>query len=648
MYRRISSTSKLSTSSNESIIGKTEENMTCGEVLQWIHQTSIEVISNAQEQGRRLKAVLSVIELNGIDGAFDRVGRYELIILVEIINTDGSWSSESALRLLLRFRAIWPKATSGSTVKAHRSILLTALDQIVKKFKPQLQQVATVRKDKAGGLSKCDQKMQQLGKALMEIRINAPFFTSSAPTSKHHMMEELFEEIDEKKMFSQWAAQNRDQPVVDEFADLKPVIKDVRTTTRKVSTEAAVLLRRQLGLEVRSTNSSNHTDIPAPVETFEEGVEGNVHLLEQFRKNNFTKPSPVQCQMWPILLKGIDCVGISQTGSGKTLAFLVPAFLHCDAQLKHYAAGEKRPCPSVLVLTPTRELALQIHSEVQKYSYNDYKSVCLYGGAYRGEQIATCANGVEIAIATPGRLADLASQGSVCLKTVTYVVLDEADRMLDLGFDADIRRIMLEIRPDRVTVLTSATWPETVSTLSEKYLKNSVICNVGTLDLTACKSVRQYFEWFEDEDFKKNRLEEVMSTLVQIHDKKLKLLVFVSQKVYADHVASDLIMIGVNAQALHSGRSQQDRENTLKDFRTGRVRVLIATDLASRGIDVPDVTHVINYDFPSEIEEYVHRVGRTGRAGKKGEALTFVTYRSRFHLAKLIDILEKSDQIWCI
>ncbi|CAJ0576827.1 unnamed protein product, partial [Mesorhabditis spiculigera] len=420
------------------------------------------------------------------------------------------------------------------------------------------------------------------------------------------------------------------KPREDQFAGLKPIVKELSSPQKaQISAEEIEQLRLSLDqISVKPANEEDAVEIPPPVQSFEEGVIGNEALLGQFKKNGFSKPSPIQAQMWPIILSGLDCIGVSQTGSGKTLAFLVPAFLHLDAQLKQYAPGELRPCPSILVITPTRELALQIEDEVKKYSYNGYKSVCLYGGAGMREQRESCAAG-----------------GSISLKTVTYVVLDEADRMLDLGFDHDISRIMCEIRPDRITVLTSATWPEGVSSMAKKYLKKAAMCIVGSLDLTACKKVTQYFMYVDNEKEKDATLLQQINFLLETYKQNFKLLVFVSRKVYADHVASDLCVAGVSAQAMHGGRSQMDREATLKSFREGRVQILVATDLASRGIDVPDITHVINYDFPGEIEEYVHRVGRTGRAGKSGEAMTYMSYQDKHSAAQLIDILEKSGQV---
>ncbi|CAO4366095.1 unnamed protein product [Caenorhabditis nigoni] len=384
-------------------------------------------------------------------------------------------------------------------------------------------------------------------------------------------------------------------------------------------------------------------DIPLPVKTFKEAFGHNQSIMNEIQKNGFEKPSPIQSQMWPILLSGQDCIGVSQTGSGKTLAFLLPAFLHIDAQVAQYDKNEKRPSPSVLVLSPTRELAQQIEGEVKKYSYNGYKSVCLYGGGSRSEQVQSCKGGVEIVIATPGRLTDLSNDGVISLASVTYVVLDEADRMLDMGFEAAIRRILFEIRPDRLVALTSATWPEAVRNLTDRYTKQAIMAVNGTLDLASCKSVTQYFEFIPQEN-RFDRVCEIVNFLNQQFGNAYKMIIFVKSKVMADHLSSDFCMKGINSQGLHGGRSQSDRELSLKMLKTGEVQILVATDLASRGIDVPDITHVLNYDFPMDIEEYVHRVGRTGRAGRKGESMSFMWWNDRSNFDGLISILEKSGQ----
>uniref|UniRef100_A0A8R1DHQ3 RNA helicase n=1 Tax=Caenorhabditis japonica TaxID=281687 RepID=A0A8R1DHQ3_CAEJA len=433
----------------------------------------------------------------------------------------------------------------------------------------------------------------------------------------------------------------------DRFYNMKDIERDLYTIPeeqRHLSDEELQELLSNGGImKVYPFREDSKVEIPPPVMSFKQAFGNNAAIMAEIHKNGFEKPSPIQSQMWSTLLSGKDCIGVSQTGSGKTLAFLLPAFLHIDAQLAQYAKNEKTPSPHVLVLSPTRELAQQIEGEVQKYSYNGYRSVCLYGGGSRSEQVTACKNGVEIVIATPGRLTDLSNEGIISLASVTYVVLDEADRMLDMGFEAAIRRVLFEIRPDRLVALTSATWPEAVRSLTDRYTKEAIMAVNGSLDLTSCKSVAQYFE-FIPQDARFERVCEIVNYLNNMHQKNYKMIIFVKSKVMADHLSSDFCMRGINSQGLHGGRSQQDREMSLKALRSGGVQILVATDLASRGIDVPDITHVINYDFPMDIEEYVHRVGRTGRAGRTGEAMSFLWWNDRSNFEGLISILEKSGQ----
>ncbi|PNF17555.1 hypothetical protein B7P43_G15556 [Cryptotermes secundus] len=237
--------------------------------------------------------------------------------------------------------------------------------------------------------------------------------------------------------------------------------------------------------------------IPNPVQTFEQCFAHYPEILEEIYKQNFEVPSPIQCQAWPVLLKGHDLIGIAQTGTGKTLAFLLPALIHIDMQ--PVPRSERRGA-NVLVMAPTRELALQIEKEVNKYNYKNIKCVCVYGGGNRREQMNIVAEGVEIIIATPGRLNDLVLAGIIDVTSITYLVLDEADRMLDMGFEPQIRKVLLDIRPDRQTIMTSATWPEGVRRLAQSYMKNPIQVFIGTLDLAAVHSVTQTIEIVEEDD----------------------------------------------------------------------------------------------------------------------------------------------------
>ncbi|XP_077439090.1 putative ATP-dependent RNA helicase DDX43 isoform X3 [Vanacampus margaritifer] len=426
------------------------------------------------------------------------------------------------------------------------------------------------------------------------------------------------------------------------WKDLPPMKKNFYTEA-----ESVFLLTADEVYDWRKENNNIFVDdlmdsvrkrpIPNPCRTFLEAFEFYPEIMDSIHQVGFVKPTPIQSQAWPVLLSGKDLIAIAQTGTGKTLAYLLPGFVHMDGQpIPRSECGG----PGMLVLAPTRELALQIEEECGKYRYKGYKSICVYGGRDRRSQINLVKSGVDIVIATPGRLNDLQMNELISLKSITYLVLDEADRMLDMGFEPQIMKILLDIRPDRQTVMTSATWPSGVRRLAKSYLKNPMMVYVGTLDLAAVNTVQQTVLVLHEED-KKSYLFRFIGNLLP----EDKVIIFVGRKIICDDLSSDLCLNGLVVQSLHGDREQFDREEALKDFKeVGRVRILVATDLASRGLDVHDITHVINYDFPRNIEEYVHRVGRTGRAGRSGAAITLVT-RDNWRMApELIPILERSGQ----
>ncbi|XP_045779015.1 probable ATP-dependent RNA helicase DDX43 isoform X2 [Maniola jurtina] len=376
--------------------------------------------------------------------------------------------------------------------------------------------------------------------------------------------------------------------------------------------------------------------IPNPVLTFEQAYQHYPEILDEIYKQGFKQPSPIQSQAWPILLRGDDMIGIAQTGTGKTLAFLLPALIHIDGQP---TPREEREGPTVLILAPTRELALQIEKEASKYHYRGIKSVCVYGGGDRKEQIKVVAKGVDIVIATPGRFNDLVMARHLSAINFSYIVLDEADRMLDMGFEPQIRKSLFDVRPDRQTVMTSATWPSGVRRLAETYMKDPIQVNVGSLDLAAVHTVTQNIIFVEEDE-----KEAVLFDFIKNMEENDKILIFCGRKATASHISTELIVHGINCQSLHGDRDQGDREAALDDMVDGTVNILVATDVASRGIDIKDLTHVINFDFPRQIEEYVHRVGRTGRAGRTGISLSFVTRQDWAHARELIKILEEANQ----
>ncbi|KAM7044488.1 DEAD box protein 53 [Molossus nigricans] len=424
------------------------------------------------------------------------------------------------------------------------------------------------------------------------------------------------------------------------WADLPPIIKDLYIESEATSSlsqmEADIWRKENFNIMCDDLKDGEKRSIPYPTRTFEDAFQDYPDLMNYIKKAGFQKPTPIQSQAWPIVLQGIDLIGVAQTGTGKTLSYLLPGFIHITSQPTRRG---QRNGPGMLVLTPTRELALQVENECSKYSYKNLRSICIYGGVNRKDQVNEIAKGIDIIIATPGRLNDLQINNFINLRSITYLVLDEADKMLDLGFEHQIRKVLLDVRPDRQTVMTSATWPDTIRRLAQSYLKDPMIVYVGTLDLVAVNTVKQNIIVTTEEE-KRSLIQEFLQSL----SPKDKVIVFVSRKLVADDLSSDLSIQGLCVQTLHGDREQSEREEALDDFNRGNVKILICTDLASRGLDVNDITHVYNYDFPRNIEEYVHRVGRTGRAGRTGISITLMTKSDWKTAPELIKILERSNQ----
>ncbi|KAJ7538954.1 hypothetical protein O6H91_11G070400 [Diphasiastrum complanatum] len=357
--------------------------------------------------------------------------------------------------------------------------------------------------------------------------------------------------------------------------------------------------------------------------------------LQQLQAAGFTSPTPVQAQSWPIALQNRDIVAIAKTGSGKTLGYLLPAFLHLERQRNNARLG-----PSVLVLAPTRELATQIQDEAVKFGRSSrLTSTCVYGGAPKGPQLRDIERGADIIIATPGRLNDFLEMKKVSLRQVSYLVLDEADRMLDMGFEPQIRKIVAEIRARKQTLMYTATWPKEVRRIAADLLVNPVQVNIGNSDeLSANKSITQYIEVLLPHE-KQRRLEQILRT----QDPGSKIIIFCSTKKMCDQLARGLGR-DFGAAAIHGDKSQTDRDWVLSQFKTGKAPILVATDVAARGLDIKDIRIVINYDFPTGVEDYVHRIGRTGRAGATGLAYTFFSQQDAKYAGELIKVLEGANQ----
>ncbi|XP_037545631.1 probable ATP-dependent RNA helicase DDX17 [Nematolebias whitei] len=362
------------------------------------------------------------------------------------------------------------------------------------------------------------------------------------------------------------------------------------------------------------------------------------YVMDVLMHQNFKEPTAIQSQGFPVAMSGKDMVGIAQTGSGKTLAYLLPAIVH----INHQPYLERGDGPICLVLAPTRELAQQVQQVAYDYGKSSrIKSTCVYGGAPKGPQLRDLERGVEICIATPGRLIDYLESGKTNLRRCTYLVLDEADRMLDMGFEPQIRKIVDQIRPDRQTLMWSATWPKEVRQLAEDFLRDYIQINIGALELSANHNILQIVDVCMETE-KDNKLIQLMEEIMA--EKENKTIIFVETKKRCDDLTRRMRRDGWPAMCIHGDKSQPERDWVLTEFRTGKAPILIATDVASRGLDVEDIKFVINYDFPNCSEDYVHRIGRTARSTNKGTAYTFFTPGNLRQARDLVRVLEEARQ----
>ena len=387
------------------------------------------------------------------------------------------------------------------------------------------------------------------------------------------------------------------------------------------------------------------SSVPRPVTTFDEASFPS-YVTAELKKANYEKPTPIQSQGWPMILSGRDLIGLAVTGSGKTLAYLLPAIVHINAQ----PLLEPGDGPIVLVLAPTRELACQIQIECSKFGASSrVKSVCVYGGVPKGDQIRSLKSGAEVCVATPGRLIDLLESKATNLLRVTYLVLDEADRMLDMGFQPQIKALCSQIRPDRQTLLFSATWPESVQKIASEFLaKDSWKVTIGSQDvaLKANESITQNFVFCSDQA-KYNHLVLILERELREAAKANtvhRILVFSETKAKTDDLTRRLRTDGFPALGLHGDKTQTERDWVLQELKNATHPILIATDVASRGLDIKDLRAVVNFDMPKSSEEYVHRIGRTGRAGASGISHSFFTTADARLAKSLVSMLKENNQ----
>ncbi|XP_006015706.2 ATP-dependent RNA helicase DDX3X isoform X1 [Alligator sinensis] len=390
---------------------------------------------------------------------------------------------------------------------------------------------------------------------------------------------------------------------------------------------------------------------PPHIESFSDVDMGEI-IMGNIELTRYTRPTPVQKHAIPIIKEKRDLMACAQTGSGKTAAFLLPILsqIYTDgpgdalrAMKENGRYGRRKQYPISLVLAPTRELAVQIYEEARKFSYRSRVRPCVvYGGADIGQQIRDLERGCHLLVATPGRLVDMMERGKIGLDFCKYLVLDEADRMLDMGFEPQIRRIVeqdtMPPKGVRQTMMFSATFPKEIQMLARDFLDEYIFLAVGRVGSTS-ENITQKVVWVEEMDKRSFLLD-----LLNATGKDSLTLVFVETKKGADALEDFLYHEGYACTSIHGDRSQRDREEALHQFRSGRSPILVATAVAARGLDISNVKHVINFDLPSDIEEYVHRIGRTGRVGNLGLATSFFNERNINITKDLLDLLVEAKQ----
>jgi len=408
-----------------------------------------------------------------------------------------------------------------------------------------------------------------------------------------------------------------------------PFEKNFYSPTETLSVGEAEKLRKESQMHLTGKN------INLPVSNFS-SLGFPAQVQEYFRGKKYDKPTPIQAQGWPMALSGRDMVGIASTGSGKTISFVLPALVHAAAQ----PPLRENDGPIALILAPTRELCNQIEEVVTEYSrFFNLRSVAVFGGASIIPQKRAVLQGTEILVATPGRLIDLHNQRFCPLNRVTFLVLDEADRMLDMGFEPQLQEIIPKTHPDRQTLMWSATWPKEVRRLAQVYMKDYIQVTIGDEDLKANAKIIQkvdVVDWRE----KRNKL------LYYLSDKKdHKAIIFCNMKRSCDDLEMFLIENGYKAIAIHGDKTQSARDHVISTFKAGNRNILIATDVAARGLDVDNVKYVINFDFPKCVDDYVHRIGRTARGSTaEGHSYTMLDRNDQPIARKLIDIMTQSKQ----
>ncbi|CAE6234229.1 unnamed protein product [Arabidopsis arenosa] len=405
---------------------------------------------------------------------------------------------------------------------------------------------------------------------------------------------------------------------------------------RRMSSKQRDLIRKQWHIIV------NGDDIPPPIKNFKD-MKFPRPVLDTLKEKGIVQPTPIQVQGLPVILAGRDMIGIAFTGSGKTLVFVLPMIMIAlqEEMMMPIAAGEG---PIGLIVCPSRELARQTYEVVEQFvaplveaGYPPLRSLLCIGGIDMRSQLEVVKRGVHIVVATPGRLKDLLAKKKMSLDACRYLTLDEADRLVDLGFEDDIREVFDHFKSQRQTLLFSATMPTKIQIFARSALVKPVTVNVGRAG-AANLDVIQEVEYVKQEA-------KIVYLLECLQKTSPPVLIFCENKADVDDIHEYLLLKGVEAVAIHGGKDQEDREYAISSFKAGKKDVLVATDVASKGLDFPDIQHVINYDMPAEIENYVHRIGRTGRCGKTGIATTFINKnQSETTLLDLKHLLQEAKQ----
>merc|ERR1719204_2216122 len=407
---------------------------------------------------------------------------------------------------------------------------------------------------------------------------------------------------------------------------------------QELSEEDVTAWRNSWHMDVESSDKG--VPIPKPIRSFEESKfpEDILKLIDSSRGGDFDNPTPIQSQGWPLIMTGKDVIGVAQTGSGKTLAFILPGVMHILLN-----THQKENCPTAMVQAPTRELARQIAEETKKYGKSIRVGHSFGGEGRRSQEYAL--KTAQMVIGTPGRTMDHLSRDFINLRYCTYVVLDEADRMLDMGFQPQVEKIFRCVRPTgRQLLMFTATWPFAVHELAAKLFKlNWLKVTIGALQTSANHNVSQRFLFLNSQYEKQEKLGEILTG--EFRGKKS--LIFVKTRVMADEVCMLLRGKRISTAALHGGKDQAMRDLIVRDFKLGEhLRCLIATDVAQRGLHVEDISLVVNFDFPNNIEDYVHRIGRTARQGRKGTSITMFNMRNDGkHIEDLVKVLEEAKQV---